>query len=93
MESLPLPHRLADGTVVLFVEVPPEHIILFQGVFDLHEGIAAVRTIDKTIPVISLLSTESMVPICLEVLKDTWPLFHWRNPPLEWQRPSTVIDQ
>lgn len=93
MEQLPTPHTLSDGTVVIYVEVPPEHIILFQGVFDMHEGLAAVRTVDKRIPVVSLLTTETALPHCLAVLKDVWPLFHWRNPPVEWLPPQVVIDQ
>ena len=73
------PVKLEGGAYQIFLEVPREKIINLQAFFEIYEGLAAVRTENKTESIVSLLTTESMLEDCLAALRALAPEIPWRD--------------
>lgn len=75
----PAVQELDPHGCAIFVRVPAEKVVLFQAFFELYEGIAAVRTVDKEASVVCLLTTPDFAPVCQEILSCTQTMLGWSN--------------
>lgn len=57
-----------SDTTCFYLEVDDSQIVLLQGTFEAYEGLAAVRTIGKERPVVTLIATNDMAPTVRELL-------------------------
>lgn len=70
--------QLDPRTSVIYLEAPKTQILLLQVIFELYDGLGAVRTIRGTDGLVGLMTTTEQVPDCLEVLEGIRDLVRWR---------------
>lgn len=68
MEDPPI-DQLDDYTCAIYLEVPGSKVVLFQGYFELFEGLGLVRTLSIRKSLICVLTTPDLVTTCLQVLE------------------------
>ncbi|MCB0319293.1 MAG: DUF4911 domain-containing protein [Bdellovibrionales bacterium] len=86
-----------DGCCSVLLEVSRADIVFLQAIFESYEGLGTVRTMDKSIPVIAILSTQDMMPVVIEVLESlqqqcVWR-FYTRGTPEEKAAYSELLDR
>ena len=72
------PVQLDSSTLVLYLEIAPSKVVLFQAIFESYEGLATVRTVDKDGCLICLLTNKDMLGQCLNVLSSVRKELGWR---------------
>ena len=72
------PVLLDTNTLALYLELAPSKVVLFQAIFESYEGLATVRTVDKSGCLICLLTTSDMLTECQEVLESLREQVGWR---------------
>lgn len=75
------PDSLDEVTRVVYLEVPPSKVALFQANFELYEGVGTVRTLDVRQSLVCVMTTQDMLPDCLSVLENLRESIPWRAAP------------
>jgi len=57
-----------DNTVAFYLEVPRSHVVLLTVYFELYDGVGTVRTLDKEVALVCVLTTPSQLDDCVGVL-------------------------
>jgi len=70
--------RLDEQCTAIYLEVPGSQIVNLQAYFEIHEGIAVVRTISVSRSLVCLLTTPSMLDTCLAILEAIRHNILWR---------------
>ncbi|MCB0337960.1 MAG: DUF4911 domain-containing protein [Bdellovibrionales bacterium] len=68
-----------DGcTWALYLEIAHRDIVLLHAVFESHDSVAVVKTLDEKTPVLCLLTTQSQVGLVEELLLGIISEIPWR---------------
>jgi hypothetical protein len=81
-------HFRDQQTAIVYIEVPPEKVVLFQAFFELYEGLGLVRTLDLKKNLLCVLTTASQLEDCLQALSELKSEIDWipaKVPSLEEQ--------
>jgi hypothetical protein len=70
--------QLDSETCLIFLDVPGAKVVLFQGFFELYEGLGTVRTIDIRKSQIMVITTPSVLKECLMLLNTISDMISWR---------------
>lgn len=73
---------LDDVTRVVYLEIPPSKVALFQAHFELYEGVGTVRTLDVRQSLVCVMTTQDMLTDCLSVLESLRESIPWRAAPI-----------
>ncbi len=65
-------------TCVIYLEVPGTRVVLFQGFFELYEGVGTVRTLDIRNSLVCVITTPTMLDDCLLILEAMATTVPWR---------------
>lgn len=76
-----IPTTLDDETVALYLEIPGSRVVLLQAYFELYEELGTVRTIDIKNSLVCIITTNSMMTACCELLKAIRSEIDWRSIP------------
>ena len=77
-EALKLLDQLDEYTTAIYLEVPGSKVVLFQGYFELFEGLGLVRTLSIRKSLICVLTTPKLANTCLAVLEAIKTSVPWR---------------
>lgn len=69
---------LDDHAVAIYLEVPGSKIVLLQGLFELYEDLAVVRTLSVMKSLVCLITTKSKLADCHKALEAIQPMVRWR---------------
>jgi hypothetical protein len=72
------PVPLDPETVALYLRISGEQIVIFQAIFETYEGIGTVRTIDVRRSLVSVITTNSQLPDCQQLLFGIQKDIPWR---------------
>lgn len=81
MSEAPLqltPVSLDENTLAFYLDVPGSQVVMLQAIFETHEGVGTVRTIDIRRSLICVLTTISQAPDCLALLDAIRHTIPWR---------------
>ena len=70
-----------EQTRTLYLEVPGSKVVLLQAYFELYEGVGVVRTLNIRSSLVCVLTTESLLHDCLDVLDAIQKETQWRFTP------------
>ena len=70
-----------DKALALYLDVPRSGIVLLQALFELHDGLGTVRTIDASKGFICILTSSGLLNDCTEMLESVKNLIPWRLAP------------
>lgn len=65
-------------TPVVYLEVPPAQVVLFQAYFELYEGLGLVRTLDMRKNLLCVITTVSLLDDCCRALEEIKLQIAWR---------------
>ena len=60
--------QLDPHTVAFYLQIPPAKVVLFQGLFELYEGVGTVRTLNLERAIIVVLTTPDLVQTVFDIL-------------------------
>jgi hypothetical protein len=72
------PDRVDNQTVVFYLELPREKVVLLQALFESYEGVATVRTLNLEQCLVAVMTTPSMERTCSLLLSSVSELLQWR---------------
>jgi hypothetical protein len=64
----------------LFVRVPRENVVVFQGLFECYEGLAVVRTLDQERSIVGVMTTPESLDDTLTALESLKGQIGWTVP-------------
>ena len=64
-------------TAIIYIEVPPQKVVLFQAFFELYEGLGLVRTLDLKKNLLCVITTTSQIEYCLQALLELKSEIDW----------------
>ena len=70
--------QVDEVTQKIYLDVPSSKIVLLQAIFELHEGIGTVRTLDARQSLICIFTPNQMLDTCLELLESIRDIVPWR---------------
>lgn len=73
------PIAIDSETYAIFLEVPHAQVVALQARFEIYEGLATVRTVDKGFSLVSVVTTASLLPECVAALQAAKSEIQWRE--------------
>ncbi|HMO02372.1 MAG TPA: DUF4911 domain-containing protein [Oligoflexia bacterium] len=70
---------LDDLTEVIYLQIPPEKVVIAQGLIESYEGLSVVRTSNPELSIISLIFTKDMRQTVIEFLNGSKDLLNWQQ--------------
>ncbi|MCO6431078.1 MAG: DUF4911 domain-containing protein [Deltaproteobacteria bacterium] len=69
---------LDECCLALYLEVPGSKVVLLQGLFELYEDLAVVRTLSVKRSLVCLITTKHMLRECMAALESIREMVPWR---------------
>jgi hypothetical protein len=65
-------------TPIIYLEIPPTKVVLFQAFFELYEGLGLVRTLDMRKNLICVITMDSQLAECCNALEAIKSQIDWK---------------